>query len=55
MPLSSGASISIKAPFSLASYSSHSVISRVSKGFWRQHTFYENIRWAARVKETEIN
>ena len=55
MSSSSEASISIKAPFSLAFYSSLSVISGTSKGLLRQQTYDENTRWIARVQETEIH
>ena len=55
MSSSSEAYTSIKPPSSLASYSPLSVISRASKGFWRQHTYEENTRWAARAQQTEIH
>ena len=55
MSSSSETSTSIKAPSSLASYSSLSVISGAWKGFWRQHTYHENTRWAARAQKTEIH
>ena len=51
---SSEASTSIEAASSLASYSSLSMISGASKGYWRQHTYDENTTWAATAQETEI-
>ena len=55
MSSSSKASTSIKAPSSLASYSSLSVILEVSKKFWREYTYDENTRRATRVQETKIH
>ena len=52
MSSSSEASTSLS---SLASYSTLSVTSGSSKGFWRQHVYDENTRWTARVQETEIH
>ena len=31
------------------------IISGALKGFWRQHAYDENTRWAARVQETETH
>ena len=53
MPSSSETAASVKAP-SLAFYSWLLMISGASRRFWRQHMSDENIRRAARVKETEI-
>ena len=50
----SEASRSMKAPSSLASNSSLSLISRDSKGLWRQHMHDENNSWEPRVQQTEI-
>ena len=55
MSLSSEASTSIKALFSLSSYSSISVISGTLKEFWKQHTYDKNARWTARAQETELH
>ena len=55
MSSSSEASTSRKAPSSLVSYSSLSVISGASKEFWRQHTYDENTRWVAKDQEKEIH
>ena len=54
MPSSSETAASVKAPSSLAFYSWLLMISGASRRFWRQHMSDENIRRAARVKETEI-
>ena len=55
MSSSSEASTSIKASSSFISYSSLLVTSGASKGFWRQHTYDKNTRWAVRIQETEIH